>query len=423
MAPYLRRLWFRFGFLFIGLSLGPQAVGVLPGFGWLGNWYYDQAWPWAAPWIGRLVFHLNLPEQAPFNGSGDRIEDWLQLAAILGLSLIGGLIWAGFDRGRRADGILGELLRILLRYDLALIMLNYGVSKVLHQQMPPPRAVRLLEPYGESSPMGMLWAFMGQSAAYSAFTGGLEMLGGLLLLFRPTATLGALLIAAIMLNVALLNFCFDVPVKIYSVSLLVYALVLIAPDARRLAAVLIWHRPTVGAVLSPSWSRGRGRTIHGWAKAAVACWFLWVGPGSRVWNWVSHPPPASDPIDGIYQVIRFTEQGKLRPPLTTDAGRWYRIGIDLGSSFTIQYMNGDRRVYRLVRSGADHWEIRESARATPKPRVLWAFICRPEDNGDLTLAGQSDLSDPLTVVLHRNDSAMLLRNRGFHWISPAPFNR
>jgi hypothetical protein len=39
---------------------------------------------------------------------------------------------------------------------------------------------RLLKPYGESSPMGLLWTFMGYSTGYNLFTGGAEALGGLL---------------------------------------------------------------------------------------------------------------------------------------------------------------------------------------------------------------------------------------------------
>lgn len=420
MAPFLRRLWFRSGFLFVALSVGPQVIGFVPGFGWFGNWYYDRAWPAAAPWIGRALLGMQVPERAAPTGSGDQITDWLQFAGILVLAAGGGLVWACFDRSRRLDGVVREAMRILLRYALALIMLNYGISKVLHLQMPPPRSVRLLERYGESSPMGMLWAFMGQSAAYSAFGGGLEMLGGFLLFFRRTAALGALLVAAVMLNVVLLNFCFDVPVKIYSVSLFAYALVLLAPDAPRLAAVLIWHRPAAAADISVPWVRGVGATIHSWAKAALVCWVLWIGPGTRLWHWAKHPPPGPDPIDGIYQVVSFTERGEPRPPLASDSRRWQRVGIDVGSSVTIQFMNDERRVWRLVRHG-DAWEIHD--RASAGGRTLWAFTCHAEANGDLTLAGRSDSSDPLTVVLRRSDAAMLLRTRGFHWISPVPFNR
>jgi len=48
--------------------------------------------------------------------------------------------------------------------------------------------------------------------------------GGMLLLFRRTVTLGAIASAAALLNIVLLNFCYDVPVKLYSAHLLLMAL-------------------------------------------------------------------------------------------------------------------------------------------------------------------------------------------------------
>jgi hypothetical protein len=67
--------------------------------------------------------------------------------------------------------------------------------------------------------MGLLWTFMGASAAYTIFTGLGELVGGLLLTTRRTALAGALVSAAVMTHVAVLNFCYDVPVKLFSMVL------------------------------------------------------------------------------------------------------------------------------------------------------------------------------------------------------------
>jgi hypothetical protein len=53
-----------------------------------------------------------------------------------------------------------------------------------------PSLIRLLQPLGTLSPMGVLWASMGSAPAYEIFTGCAEVAGGLLLIPR-TATLGA----------------------------------------------------------------------------------------------------------------------------------------------------------------------------------------------------------------------------------------
>jgi len=87
----------------------------------------------------------------------------------------------------------------------------------------------MLEAIGDQSPMGLLWNFMGASAPYTIFGGLGELIGGLLLTNRRTALLGALISAAVMSQVVMLNFSYDVPVKIYSSELLLTARVLIAP--------------------------------------------------------------------------------------------------------------------------------------------------------------------------------------------------
>src|SRR4029079_8818976 len=101
---------------------------------------------------------------------------------------------------------------------------------------------RLLEPYGESSPMGLLWTFMGYSLPYNGFTVAAGVVRVFLLFLRRTTTLGALIVSAVMVNVVMLNFCYDVPVKLFSSHLLVMAGILTIPDLRRLAGVLVFNR-------------------------------------------------------------------------------------------------------------------------------------------------------------------------------------
>src|SRR5947199_1204250 len=105
-------------------------------------------------------------------------------------------------------------------------MLSFGAYKVIKSQFPAPSLDRLLEPYGDSSPMGLLWTFMGASKAYTIFGGFAEMLGGALLTVRRTTLLGALVCIGVITNIVMLNFSYDVPVKLYSTHLLLMAIFL-----------------------------------------------------------------------------------------------------------------------------------------------------------------------------------------------------
>src|SRR5262249_24603807 len=74
---------------------------------------------------------------------------------------------------------------------------------------------------------------------YTALTGAIELLGGVLLFSRRTTTLGALVCIGVMANIVALNFLYDIPVKLFSSHLLAVALVLVALDGRRLIAVFL----------------------------------------------------------------------------------------------------------------------------------------------------------------------------------------
>jgi hypothetical protein len=75
---------------------------------------------------------------------------------------------------------------------------------------------------------------MAASTAYTFFCGLTEVTAGTLLLFRRTLTVGALVAVAALVNIVLLNFCYDVPVKLYSSHLLMMALFLLIADAKNL---------------------------------------------------------------------------------------------------------------------------------------------------------------------------------------------
>ena len=132
---------------------------------------------------------------------------------------------------------------MLVRFVLGATMLSYGWAKVFPNQMPAPGPDRLLNPIGETSPMGLLWTFMGASSAYQIFAGVGEVVGGTLLFWRRTALLGALVLVVVLANVVALNFCYDVPVKLYSSHLLAMALFIVAPHVPRLLDVLVLNRP------------------------------------------------------------------------------------------------------------------------------------------------------------------------------------
>src|ERR1700739_1489736 len=94
------------------------------------------------------------------------------------------------------------------------------MAKVFPFQMPPPSIAILNEPAGNMAPMTFLWNLIGLNPVYEIICGSAEVLGGLLLLLRRPPLAGALFSTFVVTNVVLYNFCYDVPVKLFAVNLL-----------------------------------------------------------------------------------------------------------------------------------------------------------------------------------------------------------
>jgi hypothetical protein len=430
-----RRILFRFGSLYLLLYFLPfplTAIGsltLLPvPFSWVGDganylvYLFANGLLATDVWFGEHILRL-----APGSiiiqptGSGDTLLGYVQSALFGILALAGTLAWSALDRKRPAYPRLAEFLRVFLRYALAGTMLSYGLAKIPPMQFQPPGPDRLLRSLGQFSPMGLLWTFMGFSPAYTMFAGAAETLGALLLLWRRTTTLGALVLAAVLLNVVMLNFCYDVPVKLYSLHLLAASLVLLLPALPRLMAVLVLNRATTPAVFwRPFASRWKTITLKS-AKAA----FVLLLVGTHAWTayqgWLvrglSRPNP---PLFGIYEVEEFRLSGEPRPPLTTDKDRWRRFFINRTGAAIIQDMSDGFDRWTVTYDAAAGTLKLQTAGAAPQEFVLTCTVS-PDDH--LTLDGPYK-SGPIHVTLKRiPESSLTLTSRGFHWIQELPFNR
>src|ERR1700759_4114436 len=91
-----------------------------------------------------------------------------------------------------------------LRYFCAFLLYTYGISKLLHLQF--DLQSRLAgQPVGTLTGYQLTWFYFGYSRAYAILLGLTQILGGILLLFRKTALLGALSMLPVMANILLIN--------------------------------------------------------------------------------------------------------------------------------------------------------------------------------------------------------------------------
>jgi hypothetical protein len=418
-SPALR-IAFRFVFSYLVLFNLPYALGYVP---WIGGFEeaYSGLWQTFALWLGRHVFHLRRMPVDPDLG-GDTTVYWLRLLAIIAVAIAAGLAWTLLDRRRTEYRRLHEALRLPARYILGFTLFNYGMIKVIQSQFIVLHLSKLQQTYGDLSPMGLLWTFMSYSAGYNVFTGAAEAVGGILLFFRRTTLLGSLVLAVVLTHVVLINFSYDVIVKIYSLNLLLLGLFLLAPDLPRLADLLVRHRPTQPRQVPPR------RFDSGWAKAGRLTvkalfigYFLFTLTRDRLEmkRGIDQRRAEQWAVFALtYKVDEFVRNGRPVPPSPADPSRWQRLYFRHGT-LSVRVGEGDLLAfpaeYSAGRTTVTVWSPGRKTR-------LGVLTCSRPDASHLVLTGTLG-NDSVAVRAHKLDLHFFLRDRGFHWINEAPVDR
>ena len=402
---------------YLFLHIFPFPIGALPFTGWPAG-LYEKVMLKFVPWVGKIVFGLKITIFP--GGSGDTTYNYVEvfLFAVVALSIA--LAWTIARRGRPISPRTFEGMQVLVRYYLGMVMLSYGWHKVIPLQFPPPGPDRLLMTYGDSSPMGLLWAFMGASKPYVIFSGLAEVVGGFLLLFRRTALLGGLLSSAVLTNIALMNFCYDVPVKLYSSHLLVMAIFVVAPHTVRLFNLFFLNFPVAPAPPRP-WQFG-SIWLRRCASVARLAFIACIG---LLPAWTNYQmlrslegPASTKAWAGFYRVESFARD-EVADRALPDSKRWVRVGISSMGLGVVQTADGSSRRQRMEFDQAKG-TVTITRRGEPEPMTL--SFKQPE-SGMLVLEGRFDGGMVSARLRRQDDAPPLLISRGFHWINEFPFNR
>ena len=131
-------------------------------------------------------------------------------------------------------------LETVCRYFICLLMLVYGVVKIFQGQF-YTHAYWNDTPLGQLNGMQRVWSFYSYSPIYETFLGTVEVIVGLLILFRRTTALGIVLLLPIMANLVVINIIFNVGALGSAIPLLLAGLILLLLHFRRLKRFL-WDR-------------------------------------------------------------------------------------------------------------------------------------------------------------------------------------
>ena len=372
-------------------------------------------------WSAAHIFRISQPLVYTGSGSGDKTFDWVLLFLLLVFATVGTAVWTALDRKRPDYATLEKWFRVFIRFCLAGQMITYGMDKAVPLQMPFPYLTRLIEHYGDFSPMGVLLSSIGASPSYETFAGCAELLGGILLIFPRTTTLGALICLADMTQVFMLNMTYDVPVKLLSFHLILLSLYLLAPEVKRLMNFFFLNRSAEPSVLPSLFEGVRANRVAFALQVALGVWLLGMNAYAARQSWHQYGGGRTlSPLYGIWDVEQQTIDGQPRPPLLSDPGRWRRAIFDFPERATFQRLDDSfarhgatidvkTKTFVLSDDGDKNWKA--------------SFTFDRPTPDQMTLDGNMDGHVVHMQLKLEDRNHFLLVSRGFHWVQEYPYNR
>jgi hypothetical protein len=210
-----------------------------------------------------------------------------------------------------------------------------------------------------------------------------------------------------MSNVVAMNFCYDVPVKVYSVNLLVMALYLLLPDVQPMWRFFLSRQD---AVLTGVWVRRMERKplrigAHV-LQALVLLSCVWSFGVQNYKNRTVEESPS--PLRGVWAVDTLQGWPGIKPKTVTfDSPEFALVVFEDGKKryLSTTYDAASRSVSfpTIDKDTQLQWDVPQNSKTQMHGKWTGAAV---------------------TVAMHRTDpDKYLLTSRGFHWVQEGAFNR
>ena len=418
------KLIFRFFFVFFILQAIPLSVdffNTVFGFNWFHISYGD-------------IFNLTRLS-AKFLPGADSFINWIIVA---GVAIIGAVVWG---RTKYKDVDYDQFyywLRVVVRYRLAVGIIGYGFIKFFPLQAPFPSISNLNTNYGDFTDWKIFSMSLGIVPAYETFLGAIEIIAGLLLFFRKTATIGAAIILVFTGNVFISNLAYGGGESVYATYLITFALFVLWFDAKRIYNLVSLERPTAPNGFKPHFA-GRIRSLRLTLKTLVIFFFVFLY-GFETYSGF-HRDPYQFPrkkglagAAGIYNVSEFRINGRVLPYAATDSIRWKDVVFEKWATISVRsdrkvnvdssnyeqlFKNDKDRDYELAGTAGRHYYnyaidavnhvlLLDNKNPHYKGERLRLNYTRP-DSVTIVLSGIDQRADSIYVVLNKIDKKYPLK--------------
>ena len=361
--------------------------------------------------------------------------DW---GILLIIAIAGAAVWTYADRNRTtAYDAAFYWLRVILRYRLALALFAYGFLKLYALQAPYPSISALNTPYGDFTRWKLFSITLGIVPSYELFLGGVEIVLGILLLFRKTASISAFIFLIFCGNIFVSNLAYEGGDQVYSLLLITFGLVVLSFDGHRITRLLILQQPVAAATFRPVFE-GAKRYGRLTLKAAFLLFFV-VIYGVKTGAGAKHDPfqyPAGKglpAISGLYNVASFAVNGDTIPYSLTDPFRWRNVVFEEWNTLSIRSntpapidsnnrhivsRNNAERLYEIEGTNSRHYYgytadtvqhllILQNRRPQQAAETFALHYTRP-DQDRIILTGSDYNKDSIYVVLEKVHKKYLL---------------
>lgn len=262
----------------------------------------------------------------------------------LGIALVGASIWTLLQRKSIPVNYdkLYYWLRVLVRYRIAIGIIDFGYLKLFPMQMPYPSVANLNTNFGDYTLYKLYWQSVGIVTWYEIVLGFVEVLGGFLLFFRQTASLGAVINIGVLFNIAFANHAYDGGVHVYSAFFVLLSLFVLAYDVPALYRLLIKEQDVLPHYYHP----GEDSSFpNKWRLAGKTLFiFLFVFLlGYYRYDRHYHKQRLKDPVEqglagaaGFYKIRAFKLNEQVVDPTSSSATIWQDVTFERWSTLTIR---------------------------------------------------------------------------------------
>lgn len=274
-----------------------------------------------------------------FIGGAQHFTGWVIVALI---AATGTITWTLVDRNQAKEYTnLYYWIRVIVRYRLAIGVIAYGFLKVFPLQSPYPSLSNLNTNYGDFTRWKLFSISLGIVPSYEIFLGFVEVAAGLLLLYRKTASVGAVIILLFTGNVFMSNIAYEGGEVVYSLYLVILALFVLFWDLQRITTLLVLQKPATPNRFRPVFTAKWQVYARSISKLAFIFFFVLLYSFKTATGYKHAPyqfPVAKGlpNVSGIYNVKTFRVNGDTLAYAKNDPVRWQDVVFEEWNTISIR---------------------------------------------------------------------------------------